>query len=251
MPISTEILQQINVIMRRPATPYHPPNDSGSSSPVNAWAWPLPDNDASKVKQLIQQERVRLSKPGAELDIAGLVARFPPALRNIMTSLAQQTSNEQLYAWYPTLSHQKVNLMMLNGVEDTANTFLAHLASDQDFPSASEAIELLEANKLPHYRAGLNLVVLESEDFFDILRVEQTDGANYGLDTEDIISKLLTWHQQFRLKILRATNSGVTIKFDKPPRNSKKLITELLEFCPDIYEVDHQDLKKPLELWWD
>ena len=102
-----------------------------------------------------------------------------------------------------------------------------------------------------NYVAGLNLVIIDSSDVFDILHVEQTEGGNYDLDNEAIIAQLKNWEEQYGLQILKASSSGVTIQFRNLPINSKKLKQELIAFCPDLDEVDHQDLKQPLELWWD
>ena len=161
--------------------------------------------------------------------------------------------NEELYTQYPHSTRHEVNELLLSGFENTINMVLSTFKSsnEKEFSAQSQAVALLESVQIPHYVAGLNLVIIDSSDVFDILRVEQTEGGNYDLDNEAIIAQLKNWEEQYGLQILKSSSSGVTIKFLNLPRNSKKLRQELIEFCPDLYEVDHQDLKQPLELWWD
>ena len=252
MPISQEIFDQLNTIFGSEPFPYRSPDFPDVELNLEVWAWSIPNNIIFKVKELIQEERKRVVKTGADPDITALMARFPSSIQDIL-STSNRLSQEEIYALYPDTPRQKVNEFLLIGIERAISMALHHqgsFAKEESAPISSAQI-VLKDSKLPHYTSLSHLVVINSEDTFDILRVEQTDGANYGLDTKAIIDKLSVWQQLYGLQIIRASSTSVTIKFDKVPRNSKKLIAELLEFCPDLYEINHRNLKEQLELWWD
>ncbi len=252
MALPQEIFEQLNTILKSEPSPYRSPDYPDTDLGLEVWAWPIPNTPADEIKRLIQQERSRIARSGADPDITALIAQLPPSLQDTLSSFNQEPQ-EEIYALYPDTARQKVNEILLSGFEQTVNLLLHWHSSPtvEEASATSQALTFLRSTNLPHYITSPHLVVINSDDIFDILRVEHTDGINYGLDTEAIISKLSSWQQLYGLQITQATSSGVTIQLEKVPRNSKGLIADLLEFCPDLYEITHQQLKKPIELWWD
>ena len=253
MSISQELIEQLTKIFNTKPMPYRSVDYPELELAFEVWAWPLPNSTASTVKQLIQKERERIQQTDEFPDIPTLISKLPPDIKPTIQALLSMPLNEELYTQYPHSTRHEVNELLLSGFENTINMVLSTFKSsnEKEFSAQSQAVALLESVQIPHYVAGLNLVIIDSSDVFDILRVEQTEGGNYDLDNEAIIAQLKNWEEQYGLQILKSSSSGVTIKFLNLPRNSKKLRQELIEFCPDLYEVDHQDLKQPLELWWD
>ncbi|MCA9955740.1 MAG: DUF4253 domain-containing protein [Anaerolineales bacterium] len=252
MSISKEILEQLAEILKSHPTPYRSVDYPDLELAFEVWAWPLPNSTASTVRQLIQQERERINQTGGLPDFPALISKLPSDIQSIMQKLGSMPI-EDIYAQYPSNMINEVNDLMFTGFERTIEAILTgpKPPNAKEPPAKSQAIALLQSKQVPHYVAGLNLVIVDSLDVFDILRVEQTAGENYDLDNEAIIAQLNSWEKQFGLQILKASSSGVTIQFRNLPRNSKKLRQELIAFCPDMDEVSHQDLKVPLDLWWD
>jgi hypothetical protein len=95
------------------------------------------------------------------------------------------------------------------------------------------------------------VVVCGTKDQFDILRVEQTDGINYGHMTEDIINFLQELDQEFGVDIIGADSTGVRFIVKHIPKGieANKLRERLLEFAPDIEDDSLTNGFVPL--WWD
>jgi hypothetical protein len=102
--------------------------------------------------------------------------------------------------------------------------------------------------------------VIKGTDDLDILRYRRTDGINYDLVNEDIVSKISDWKSKYGLIIIGCSQDWLQIEFDTLPLNIDEFATEVYEFCPD--SVDQgvgtvEKLKqaivemKGLWLWWD
>jgi hypothetical protein len=104
---------------------------------------------------------------------------------------------------------------------------------------------------------GSGLAVIKGSEPWDILRYRQTDGCNYGLDTEAIINKLRDWEVT---EVLGVGRDWVEFDFGRFADDEMALATELYEFCPDIIEqglgsveelADCLDVSTQITLWWD
>jgi len=97
------------------------------------------------------------------------------------------------------------------------------------------------------------LVVAPTIDQFDILRIEHTDGVNYGWDTEKIIEKLKEFDSEFGIDIVGASCCAVEFLLKRIPKGNeaRKLGRRLLKFCPDIYKAPTSFRKGRVALWWD
>ncbi|PBQ34627.1 hypothetical protein CNR22_23565 [Sphingobacteriaceae bacterium] len=99
------------------------------------------------------------------------------------------------------------------------------------------------------------VVLIDTNDPYEILRHAETNGINYGLETEDIITRLKTWDEKYGLHIYGISHDYLDLKFLAKEFDSKSLAAEIFEFCPDTEDVDEVEkkLKKngELDLWWD
>lgn len=102
--------------------------------------------------------------------------------------------------------------------------------------------------------------VIHSDDEFDILRIKQTNGWNYDLGPDDIISKIVEWSSRYPLTILGADFDWVEILFDDVPVDITEFANEVYEFCPDVVDQGTETLEALIEsvkdsgilfLWWD
>jgi len=102
--------------------------------------------------------------------------------------------------------------------------------------------------------------IIKSIDQFDILRIEETDGINYGLENAGVISRLQEWNKQYPFTIVGADLDWVEAVFVKPPRDMQSFAKEVYEFCPDVVDqgtgtvdVLEKEMKESgtFFLWWD
>jgi hypothetical protein len=107
---------------------------------------------------------------------------------------------------------------------------------------------------------GVELVVAEGRDQFDILRVAATDGVNHGLGTEDLIKELVRWNDEFGIDIWQAETDVVQLRLKTLPKNLRAFANRVYKFCPDIVEQGVGDVRKlekliaqekAVFLWWD
>lgn len=97
------------------------------------------------------------------------------------------------------------------------------------------------------------IVVAPTTNQFELLRIERTDGANYGLSTEDIILKMKDLDLKVGIDIQGVTSDGVEFKLQRMPKGAKLTDLEkwLLDLCPDLYQSQENILADTIFLWWD
>ena len=102
--------------------------------------------------------------------------------------------------------------------------------------------------------------ILKSADQFDILRVEQTDGVNHGIEHQDVLNKLIGWNKSKPFIIIGAGIDWVEAIFVSTPAGMDEFAEEVYEFCPDVVdqgtgtvELLSQEMSgnNTLYLWWD
>lgn len=95
------------------------------------------------------------------------------------------------------------------------------------------------------------IIVLRTRDQFDVLRLTETNGANYDLDTDDVIAKLQEWDARLGVSVTGANFSSVAVKFSRLPDDVRAFALEINEFCPDTlgqnfggiyHEMDEDEL---------
>lgn len=104
--------------------------------------------------------------------------------------------------------------------------------------------------------------IIKGTDQFNILRVQQTNGDNYDISNEDVISKLMEWNKRYPYTIIGADYDWMEANFEVLPTNKEfsAFATELYKFCPDIVDQGSGSIKDLIEemketrklyLWWD
>lgn len=108
--------------------------------------------------------------------------------------------------------------------------------------------------------SGVELVVLMSDDKFDILRAAKSDGINYDITNEKVIEKLQSWDRKYTIDIWQAETDTIQITVKELPKDLKLFAKEVYEFCPDIVDQgsgeisdisDYLQAEKAIYLWWD
>lgn len=107
------------------------------------------------------------------------------------------------------------------------------------------------------------LMKMPEDDFgLSLIKAEGTNGINYGIDTNKVIAKLKSWHKKYKISVLSATFESMTILFKNPPANPDKLLSEAIEFDPDLNSSGSQEEAKEslaqelkqsrtISFWWD
>jgi hypothetical protein len=101
---------------------------------------------------------------------------------------------------------------------------------------------------------------IKTNDQFECLRIFETNGINYNLETKDIIAFLENWQRQVKFSIIDAYHDRVIIQLLNFDFNSDEFAKEALEFCPDflaaVEDVEQMkeyiiDRKGEIDFWWD
>lgn len=104
--------------------------------------------------------------------------------------------------------------------------------------------------------------ISQVSDQFDIIEIQQTNGDNYDISNEKVISKLKEWHLKYPFTIIGADFDWVEATFQVIPdgKNLRSFATEMYKFCPDIVEqgagsinglMEELKVSEKLFLWWD
>jgi hypothetical protein len=80
------------------------------------------------------------------------------------------------------------------------------------------------------------MVVLRASDQYEILRLRQTNGGNYDVSLEDVLSHLKDWERLCEFEIVGATGDSITIQFHTLPQDLLAFAEEVYRLCPDSVE---------------
>ncbi|WP_437188275.1 DUF4253 domain-containing protein [Planctomicrobium sp. SH668] len=108
--------------------------------------------------------------------------------------------------------------------------------------------------------SDVEVVVAHGKDQFDIVRIARTDGAKYGLSTEDIIERLKVYHEQIGIEVFEASDDSLSFILEEIPENLTELCEDFEAFCPDLTAQMVNSIEELEEiivetqmvvLWWD
>lgn len=88
----------------------------------------------------------------------------------------------------------------------------------------------------------------QPSDSFESIRAAQTNGANYDLDTDDIISRLEKWKTHCEFRVTSAGFDNIEIEFISLPEDMNAFARDLYEFCPDLVDQGTGCLHEMIEL---
>ena len=93
--------------------------------------------------------------------------------------------------------------------------------------------EIRESNGL---KKSEEIVVLKTTDHHSIIEIRRPDGANYGVSTDDVVTKLKEWETHCQFEVLGAGSAWVAIQFQTLPEDICAFAEEIYDFCPDTVE---------------
>lgn len=104
------------------------------------------------------------------------------------------------------------------------------------------------------------LSILKGNNEVEIVKWRQTNGINFNLDNNSIISKLKEWQKLCDYQILGVGGDYIEISFSTLPEHVDEFVNDLYKFCPDIVDQGVGEISilkdellktKLLQLWWD
>ena len=107
---------------------------------------------------------------------------------------------------------------------------------------------------------GVEIVIIKSKDKLDILRTSKSDGINYDITNELVVSKIREWDKLYGVDIWQAESDTIQMKFETLPKDLNAFSKEVYKFCPDIVDQGSGDINhisqylkdtKQVYLWWD
>src|SRR5262245_59763350 len=85
-------------------------------------------------------------------------------------------------------------------------------------------------------------------DKYDSLRQAGTNGANYDLDTEDVIAHLQAWDTKYGISLGKVKRDAVMVTFEKLPDDITQLAADVYEFCPDVIDQHFGSFAEMVEM---
>ena len=104
------------------------------------------------------------------------------------------------------------------------------------------------------------VAVLRSSDRYDALRTMGTNGTNYDIHTDSIITRLRQWDRRYGLTLVGAGFDWVEVELRRVPADWMGLAREVFKFCPDVVEqgtltvaalAAEMRRSRTIYLWWD
>lgn len=160
--------------------------------------------------------------------------------------------------------HQRMELgpIDLDGLvfaENYSKAFETVFALKEKFKLKDYSIFLLEKNYGNKGRPDL-LTILKTTDKYAILNQIQTNGINYGIDTDSLITIIRGFDEKYSLELIGASMDWCEFIVNNPNTDWEKLANETYAVCPDVVsqgtgsiEALIYELKKDKRLyfWWD
>lgn len=102
--------------------------------------------------------------------------------------------------------------------------------------------------------------VVRAKDQFEILKYRQTNGINYDIDNDSLITLMKSFHRKYDLKLIGAGLDWCEFIIQKEPESWLVLAKEAYKVCPDIVDQGTETVEalanemrttKRLYFWWD
>jgi len=140
-----------------------------------------------------------------------------------------------------------------------------------DYMFSQETLDFVSKNKSKFQEQNCNLFIFDGgENYYlavikgksdiEILNWRQTNGINYDIDNDSLISKLQEWKSKNDFILLGAGIDWLEIRFISQTPDFDEFAKEVYEFCPDIVDQGVGDFEKlapvmksmnGVFLWWD
>jgi hypothetical protein len=105
-----------------------------------------------------------------------------------------------------------------------------------------------------------DIVVLKTTDKYAVLKQIETDGINYDIDNDSLISIIKRFDKKYDLQLIGASYDWCEFAIRKEPGSWSDFAKEVYKVCPDVVDQGAGTLealenemrqKKRLYFWWD
>ena len=104
------------------------------------------------------------------------------------------------------------------------------------------------------------IAIVRGHDEYEYLSMVRTDGINYDLEHENVLSRYRLWDEEYGLSLVGAGLNWLEADLETPPRDWLAFAEEVYEFCPDVVDQGTGDVESLADemrrinyvyLWWD
>jgi hypothetical protein len=132
---------------------------------------------------------------------------------------------------YDTVEGNGLSVLAPSGdISDFLNRHRAYLLQNSYRPYLADRYG---SNNLSN---GQELVVLHTDDPYEIVRQRQTSGPNYDVSNEDVIAKLQEWESLCRFEIVQAEPDTLALSLETLPEDLCGFAEDVYAFCPDTVD---------------
>jgi hypothetical protein len=145
-------------------------------------------------------------------------------------------------------------------VKETNSKSYALVFSLKDkFKERGYSIFLLENNYNIDKRLD-NIGILKTTDKYTVLQQIRTDGINWDITNDSLISIVKTFDKKYSLELIGASGDWCEFVIHKEPKNWIQFAKEVYKVCPDVVDqgagtvealADEMKKTKRLYFWWD
>lgn len=156
----------------------------------------------------------------------------------------------------------EIDPILLKGLvfsEDNSKAYNTIFTLKDKFREKGYTIFLLE-NNFNIDNEPDRLAILKTTDKYSILNDIQTNGINYDIDTDSLITIIKQFDDKYSLELIGASGDWCEFIINGKVTDWKKLAQEVFEICPDVVyqgtgtiDVLANEMKKVkrIYLWWD
>jgi multidrug efflux pump subunit AcrA (membrane-fusion protein) len=150
------------------------------------------------------------------------------------------------------------------GKQLLANLEQAQQQAQKEGLSLDQVRALLAGETAIAYHAGIQwdgmpsaeydtIVVAPTSDPWDALRIEGTQGNNFSISTEELITALKELDAVYGVDVTGAVQDGVEFTFKRVPKGkeAREVGKRLYEICPDLGKPPVKFPRGRVDLWWD
>ena len=103
----------------------------------------------------------------------------------------------------------------------------------------------------------VTISIVKAQNKYNVLRLQQTNGINYGISTDSLITMLMSFETKYPFEIVGADFDWCELRLKNDPDNWVDLAREVLKICPTD-EITAEQFAGALKadgryifLWWD
>lgn len=128
-----------------------------------------------------------------------------------------------------------------------------------DFKAKGYSIFLLENNFNIENRPD-HVAVLKTTDKYTVLKQIATDGINFDIDNDSLLSIIKTFDKKYSLELIGASGDWCEFIIHNEPKSWKEFADEVYKVCPDVVDqgtgtidalANEMRKTRRLYFWWD